>query len=192
MDHAISSTNASGTASFKYRLGGTDADGDGDVFLFVATGETSANFVPCKTPGPTVCTLRPILTLAPLSYRVIDLTFEQAVRCRSAVPVNPVIWRYGIFGNCDGQNRSIETKKVSSSLLFIQHLSPLISVLLLLSVTTTANNFDNGKVDDGCFQRQQKERTKGKGKVVCSSSFYPASSPSNFCSTLTTCGNMTN
>ena len=43
----------------------------------------------------------------------------------------------------------------------------------------TPASFDNNDIDDGGHgQTRQTRRSKGRGKFVCSSPFYPASSPS--------------
>jgi hypothetical protein len=94
-DHVASPTDASGAAPFEYRLGGTDGNGDGNVFLFFAAAKTSADFVLCVTPGPTLQTFR--LPRAFLAHCTVDLNFEQAVRRRAAVPVDAVVWKLGIF-----------------------------------------------------------------------------------------------
>ena len=105
-DHTAFPTDASGTAYFYHRAGGTDNDCDGDVFLFIAAGETSADFVPHKTPGPTSHTLR--LTLELLAYRAIKLTFEQAVRCQAAVPVDVIVWDWGSLATAMDESNKLK------------------------------------------------------------------------------------
>jgi hypothetical protein len=76
-------------------VGRTDDDGDGDVFLFVATGETSADFVQYELLGTTSRTLS--LTLMSLVHCIINLTSGQVVRWRTTVLVDDVVRKVRIF-----------------------------------------------------------------------------------------------
>ena len=69
------------------------------------------------------------LVLLLLDCSAVDLTFDQTVRRRAVVPVDVVVRELGILWT----ERINRKRKVSSSLYcFIQHLSLLIVVLLLL------------------------------------------------------------
>ena len=85
-NYAVFSTNAYRTASSKYRADRTDDNGDGNIFLFVAIGETSANFVLRETPGTTSHTTS--LTMVSLVCHTVNLTTERAGRRCTTVMVN--------------------------------------------------------------------------------------------------------